>query len=269
MESKYYIYIYLDPRISGTFTYADLTFEYEPFYVGKGSNGRYKEHLNEAYNIHKSSHKCNLIRKIKHETGSDPIILKIEENLLETDAFDLEVEYISKIGRRCVNEGPLTNKLEGGQCGLGSGKMHPLYGTSRPQSVKDKISESLKGRSLTDETKDKLRKCMSGIPKSKEHCKNISNGKKGIATVHHDDATRKKIGNSLRGIKHHSSRHIIFITPDGEELHIYSNFQNFIKDHNLSLRTIKTHINKGKIPEPKARAGIPRHNTTGWEVSTP
>ena len=269
MKDKYYVYIYLDPRISGTFVYDEITFEFEPFYVGKGSDSRCNTHLNEAYNILKNSHKCNLIRKIKHETGNDPIIFKIAENLLEDDAFDLEVNYISKIGRSCMDEGPLTNKLEGGRCGLGSGTRHPLYGTHRPQHVKDKISNSLRGRHLSEETKQKLRDNMVGVPKSKKHSANISKGKVGIATVHHNDIIRKKIGDAQRGIKHHSAKHMIFINPNGVQFDIYSNFHAFVTEHNLSLSTVRNHINKGKIPEPKARAGIPRHNTTGWEISTP
>ena len=38
-EKKFYTYIYFDPRKVGPFMYGDLSFDYEPFYVGKGSNG--------------------------------------------------------------------------------------------------------------------------------------------------------------------------------------------------------------------------------------
>lgn len=44
---KFYIYVYLDPRKIGNYNYFDYKFDYEPFYVGKGSNDRYKEHLTD------------------------------------------------------------------------------------------------------------------------------------------------------------------------------------------------------------------------------
>ena len=75
-QNKFYIYVYLDPRKPGNFKYGGYTFKYEPFYVGKGQNYRYKEHLYESYNKKdNNSHKCNIIRKIKRLTGKNPIII--------------------------------------------------------------------------------------------------------------------------------------------------------------------------------------------------
>ena len=40
MEKKYYVYIYIDPRKPGKFKYGEYEFDYEPFYIGKGSFGK-------------------------------------------------------------------------------------------------------------------------------------------------------------------------------------------------------------------------------------
>jgi hypothetical protein len=34
---KYYVYAFLDKSKPGNFNYGDLKFDYEPFYIGKGT----------------------------------------------------------------------------------------------------------------------------------------------------------------------------------------------------------------------------------------
>jgi len=36
----FYVYAYLDPRNEGLFEYGGLRFHHEPFYIGKGCDGR-------------------------------------------------------------------------------------------------------------------------------------------------------------------------------------------------------------------------------------
>ena len=50
MNNIYYTYVYLDTRKSGFYSYSGLNnerfvFNYEPFYIGKGKNNRFKDHL--------------------------------------------------------------------------------------------------------------------------------------------------------------------------------------------------------------------------------
>jgi hypothetical protein len=121
LNNNFYVYIYLDPRKSGKYVYGQYQFDNEPFYVGKGNDGRYKIHLTEAYNYkdkntdrRKNNQKSNIIRKIKHELNQNPIIVKYKENLTEREAFDLEIDMINIIGRTDLKTGPLTNKTAGG-----------------------------------------------------------------------------------------------------------------------------------------------------------
>lgn len=34
--NEFYVYVYLDPRNPGKYNYDDLSFDYEPIYIGKG-----------------------------------------------------------------------------------------------------------------------------------------------------------------------------------------------------------------------------------------
>lgn len=112
-NNNFYIYVYLNPLIKGEFIYDEYKFEYEPFYVGKGKNRRYKEHLYEQY-LKKENTKNNIIKEIL-SNNQNPIIIKLHENLTELESFKLERLIIKKIGNIIYNNGPLTNLTVGGE----------------------------------------------------------------------------------------------------------------------------------------------------------
>ena len=77
-----YVYVYLDPRKPGIFEYGDYKFDYEPFYVGYGSQQtRMRAHLRDAKKHKGSEHpKFAKIHKIWAE-GLDPILIQYQKNL--------------------------------------------------------------------------------------------------------------------------------------------------------------------------------------------
>ena len=83
----------------------------EPFYVGKGHNGRILQHtcLSEDSN----PFKYKVIRK----TGEPLFSLDITDT--EEEAHDREIELIQILGRRNTGEGPLTNLTDGGEGNVG------------------------------------------------------------------------------------------------------------------------------------------------------
>lgn len=116
----YYVYVYLNPLKAGNFEFEDFKFDFEPFYVGKGTRNRYTIHdrlfyLGKLQREH-NTQKYDTLKKI-YEAGKTPIIKKIIVNLSNIEACEKERSIIKKIGKRCENRGPLSNLTDGGDGG--------------------------------------------------------------------------------------------------------------------------------------------------------
>jgi len=224
MENIFYTYIYLDPRKSGSFQYGKYTFDYEPFYVGKGHGHQHTTHLREVINKN-INHNSNTFKKDKIidilNESFKPVIIKVEKNLAEEMAFDLEIWLIWAIGRINLGSGPLTNMTDGGlgfygQCFSGqyrerlkivtAGKNNGMYGKIHSDETKRKISEAMKkrttysftGKSHTEEARRKMSKSNKGRVTSEETKNKMSITTTGAV---HSEETKRKIGNAHIGMK--------------------------------------------------------------------
>ena len=147
MKNKYYIYALLDTSKPGLYQYDNLSFDYEPFYIGKGTGDRIK---NSTYDKD-SIFKANKIKSLRIR-GIEPIGIKVYENLENIESLRIEIETIKLIGRRDLKLGPLTNLTDGGDGRLTS---------PHSDDTKLKISTTKKSQNLhilhNDLTKDYLR----------------------------------------------------------------------------------------------------------------
>jgi hypothetical protein len=128
MKKNYYIYVYLNPLNPGIFKYEDLEFDFEPIYIGKGINNRLYNHISSCQNKkNKSGYRRLFYQKLRKiiRLGHDPKVIIFKNHLSEKEAFQLEIELISKIGRRITKEGPLCNNSKGGEGP--SGAVTPRY----------------------------------------------------------------------------------------------------------------------------------------------
>lgn len=140
VEARHYVYALLDPRRPGDFKYSLpcgrlVTFDYEPFYIGKGAGSRAYQHTYEAKVGKRPGHKANKILKIQ-EDGFDIIVRKCKGRFGEAEALSLERELITVIGRTASGTGPLTNHRSGGHENSGYVKPEDIRQRNRKSSLK-------------------------------------------------------------------------------------------------------------------------------------
>ncbi len=185
-KNKWYLYAFCDLRKPGKYVFNDLnvSFLYKPFYIGKGINDRYKHHKYDK----SESYKSNLIQKLLLKYDIDDLLIKLQNDLPEKLAYDLEIDFISKIGR-FINGGPLTNLLPGGE-GMSSEwmkKNNPMFKISTEQhskTIKEKHWSGERGKRRKQQLSEKV--SGSNNPSSKKYLILEPNGKihfiKGLKT---------------------------------------------------------------------------------------
>jgi hypothetical protein len=258
MENRFYTYCYLDPRRPGNYFYEgfDFCFLYEPFYIGRGCDDRYTEHLREV--INNNTKITNRIKsgKIKNILNENmlPFIIKLDINISKMESIEKEIDYIRLIGRLDLKTGPLSNLTSGGEGGmldmspelrkyyskLFSGEGNPMFGVSR---YGDKNPFFNKKHSL-------------------ESIQKISNSKKGC-TSWNTGIKYKTNKNTSKRIKDYK-----IISPDNTIFIIRSIDMNiFCSEKSISSRCLIRYMNKGKIPPYKQGKDLPdRINSTNWEI---
>jgi hypothetical protein len=208
---NYYTYIYYDPSRGN-----------EPFYIGKGHGNRAWSHL-------KSKHGGPFMHRLRKMLKSNIVPnIGLYAGLEEEFAFLLEMELISKFGRKNLGLGPLLNLTNGGEGNAGlkhsdetkrkmseTRKGHPGYmlGKSHSRETKAKMSKAhsgennhFYGKAHKEETKNHQSKVMKGKMSGdknpfygKQHPKEIQDriSTQNIGRTHSDE-TKRKIGEASR-----------------------------------------------------------------------
>jgi group I intron endonuclease len=175
---KYYVYVLMDSSKKGNYIYGNYSFNYEPFYIGKGTGNRINDTIYD-----KSPFKRNKINKLKQNN----IDIKREiiiDNLSDEEAKNYEKELINIIGRRNLNEGTLVNLTDGGD-----GRVN-----SKPsEETKKKISDTKKAMNIT------FKHSYETIEQMKKKQKGENNGFYGLT---HSDVSKDKISLGNSGHNH-------------------------------------------------------------------
>lgn len=154
----FFIYAYLDIRKPGQYNYDNVTFDYEPIYIGKGKDDRHLAHIRKAKALLSRGETSNrlFIRKLCSmlTKGFVPTIVKVGECMDEQSAFLMETKLIKSIGRYADETGTLLNIAEGGSGGITwvgenpfKGKsLEELHGLEVAHQMKSRLSETAKLR---------------------------------------------------------------------------------------------------------------------------
>lgn len=261
--NKYYTYAYLDPRINVRLVVNDSIFDYEPFYIGKGTGNRFNTHKQRWSYLKKNSHKNNKIKQIIND-GFVPIVYIIKSGITEEEALYLESHFIKEIGTRCnisgIKAGPLTNlKIDGVIQKYSNESKRKMSQSAKlrkrkphTEETKRKIKESNKSKTI--EVRTKLSIALKGKPKPIGHSIRMSILHKGktIST-----GIRKQISDSLKGrtFSKESKRkmtesqlcHWKILIEHTEEILTVTDLKTWCNDNNINYSTFYSTLSRNKF----------------------
>lgn len=189
----------------------------EIFYIGIGKN---KSRAYQKSKSKRSNFWLNIINKTNYQVEI------IAEGLSWEDACELEMLLIYEYGRKDLGTGGLVNMSEGGE-------NPPLMlgdkNYSRTIEGRKKISDRMKGRVLSSETKIKLSiiKKESGV---------IPPSQKGNTR---GDKTKLKHSKSISGVKNHNAKKVICI----ETNKIWDCVKECVNENNLVYSSLINKLN--------------------------
>lgn len=242
----FFVYALLDLRKPGRFATPYLTYLYQPFYIGKGSNDRVRQHEIETLQIANRggsrTHKQNTVLKMLSMFNELPAITFLCDS--EQAAFDIEAELTHLFELR-AHGGILTNVDYGGKG----------------------------GNIRSAETRKRMSAGKQGCVFSPQHLANLAAANKIIGRTVHLGAKRKQstktaISKSRFGAASKVAKIWKFTDPAGHVIAYKGGMRTMVELFDLSETRLIRFIGAGVIPQPTHSGHLkpPVHNCTGWSV---
>ena len=199
--------------------YFYLREDQSPYYVGMGRKQR---------PFAKHAHRQD---KGDFKPKNNDLIKVIHENLSQEDAYELEIFYIKKYGRKC-DGGILINLTEGGE------------GAKHNEETRRKLSLIKTGTKASDETKRKMSEAHLGRKNSPESIAKMLETKKNNGKYLVSEETRKKMSaNGKKNAKYGSNN------PAARKVIVFDLKNNFIGQFDTAKEAAdKLNISRSHIP---------------------
>jgi hypothetical protein len=250
MENDFYTYAYLDPSESGYWTSSKITFLFRPLYIGKGKKQRYK-HAIQALETSKplltNQRLYNKLKKL-YSNGFDPLVIKLQDQLSNLEALELEDILIEDLGRLNYDtSGILLNICKGGEIRDTTG-VPPI---NKGKKMKDLLSP------------EQYKLYVEAVSKPRTELQNQKMVK-----------TRKENNTYYTAEKHKLAKRWKFISPSNQIFEVIGALKPFCENHNLSWQTLYNNVNKGPIILDRSkyknlkRLSEKFFNTIGWECQS-
>lgn len=245
----YEIYVYLDPRKPGTYTYGDICFSFCPVYVGKGSIKWKRKYIH----LKRSNNKR--LRNLMHTLSIiklQPVIQSIIQNISEKEALLKEKQIISMIGRKDLNTGPLYNFTDGGE-GCSGAKYTLKQLQNRSENTK-KYFQSLTPEQLKEHGKKSLQNRSKNNILAGKISRKITNSNKSVKEK--QDIEARRYSKWRQSISTHTSEKKLEISNKCKFASKQLRKQYYIKIKNLTTNEIKTQFLNDWLADGFARDGI-------------
>jgi hypothetical protein len=244
MKNKYYVY--------GLYEEGSDT----PFYIGKGSGRRVRR-----YSVDKKTHGYMLDCKFKNlqSKGKNLEYKILHDNLLEEDAFNIEINLIKKYGKRWDNTGILFNFTDGGDQPPSADIIRQMYGDEKFNEIKNKrketfndtffiknfenilkVQEMLNEDFLIRDIAKHLGFCRDTISRwIKIYNLNYDNTKKRLLEIERLEIFRE---HNRKKIQKTSKKYLV-IDPNGDEFWV-TKLVIFCRENNIDYRGLRNTFNK-------------------------
>lgn len=246
MDKKYYVY--------GLFDENDVI-----FYVGKGTDRRYKHHR-KNYKAGKIT-SWFLYCKIKSifDRGFDFKEKILIDGLTEQKSLEKELELINLYGKRCEGKGTLCNVLDGGTQPLSVEEIKKIYGEDFYQEMRKKQTESMK-ETTYNKNKEKIEYTQKRLNENvlmKDIAKelNVNRGtiKRWIVNynLNYSDEYKKQLEIERLADSREKNRQrvqktaysYVVVTPENEKIKV-DKLVMFCKDRKIDYRALRNTFNR-------------------------